>query len=798
MDKKERLKYIMPMTGNSTSKNKVEAADNILNNRIFNLSNFRDIHVDVENGWSTESDSRSLRRWLHTHIFLSDFTRAYAETKDEKYFHESFKLLTDWFETFPIEKIESVDPLAYHDEGTAIRLLFWFKYYNEFQNLMSDEQVSIFEEKIDEVGNLLYQDDFYAGLNNHGMFQDMGLIAYTLFKFEDFGKNIIFNKAMDRLVTYFKEVFTSEGIHKEHAPSYHVLLIYSLKQILQALEKIEYTDDRLEFLQDIFKKGEDYTINIIMPDFKLPNISDSTVINMSTIGRYRELFDSDEYKFITSAGEEGIAPSPLIKAYPETGYLIARNKWEKDAIYFLFLASYHMHYHKHTDDLSFILSKNGPIFVDAGPHSYNYKDPMTQYAYSQYGHSTLIVNDKSLPRTDFKFDDVYVEEHSINDTDNGFIIQARNQRYENVKHRRKVEGDLESEVFTIKDTIKSDEHNQYQLLFQVNGNLRVIQNGKILSIFKNNSKIAEMEIKQIENMDNVSVEVIRDKKWPQFMGYQFPKSETVEPLNTIMIEGFNNSTENNVEIETIIRLKNFKITGSSSFERKEKVVVQGDISYIYEDYGHEKLAVVFNAVHSPYKYPLESYDELFNEKSHNILYINDNQFKIGSSFIKGKSTSTIESDIESTIFSIINRDNYSLNNVLFFGRSKAGFAALYYGLKNGFRNIISFTPLSSLGDYYDRHEQYQELLNHLVDNNNPGNLIYLNNYLFNIDLRNYSKDNNIFIGIGEKDYHKNKHTLPIIEWLKNLDINFEFKEYEGLGYQDTKDIINKELKDLLY
>lgn len=787
----------MPMTGNSTSKNKVAAADNIIEKQIFNLSNFRDIHVDVENNWATESDSRSLRRWMHTHIFLSDFTRAYAETKDQKYFIESFKLLENWFKQFPITQIENVDPLAYHDEGTAIRLLFWFKYYNEFRDLMNDDQIRLFEEKIDEIGNLLYQDDFYAGLNNHGMFQDMGLIAYTLFKFEYFAENEIFNRAMDRLTTYFKEVFTSEGIHKEHAPSYHILLIYSLKQILQALEKVDYEDDRVAFLKNIFKKGEDYSINIIMPDFKLPNISDSTVINMSTIGRYKELFDSEEYRFITSAGDEGVAPSPLIKAYPETGYLIARNKWEKDAIYFLFLASYHMHYHKHTDDLSFILYKNGPIFVDAGPHSYNYKDPMTQYAYSQYGHSTLIVNDKSLPRTDFKFDDVYVENHSINDKDNAFVIKARNQRYENVVHTRKIDGNLEEEVFSIKDTIKSDERNQYQLLFQVNGDLKVIQNGSILSIFKNNSKIAEMEIKNIENMDNVSVEVIREKKWPQLMGYQFPKTETVEPLNTIVIEGFNQSTGKNVEIETIIRLKDFIITGSSSFDRKEKVVVQGDISYVYENYGHDKLAVVFNAVHAPYKYPLESYDDLFDEKNYNVLYINDNQFKIGSSFIKGKSTSTIEADIENVIFSIINRDRYSLDDVILFGRSKAGFAALYYGLKNGFRNIISFTPLSKIGDYYNRHDQYKDLLIHLADNNNPGNLIYLNNYIFNISLKNYPYQSNIYIGIGEKDYHKKKHTLPIIDWLENNNIEFKYEEEKNLGYQETKNMIKNVLPELL-
>src|SRR5699024_3154045 len=147
--------------------------------------------------------------------------------------------------------------------------------------------------------------------------------------------------------------------------------------------------------------------------------------------------------------------------------------------------------------------------------------------------------------------------------------------------------------------------------------------------------------------------VLREKKWPQLMEYQFNKTETVEQLNTIVIEGFNQSTGKNVEIETIIRLKDFKITGSSSFERKEKMIVQGAMSYIYEDYGQEKLAVVFNAVHTPYKYPLESYDDVLKSNGYNVLYINDNQFIIGSSFIKGKNNSSIESDIENVIFSII-------------------------------------------------------------------------------------------------------------------------------------------------
>src|SRR5699024_5251048 len=153
----------------------------------------------------------------------------------------------------------------------------------------------------------------------------------------------------------------------------------------------------------------------------------------------------EEYRYITSAGSEGKVPDKLINAYSDSGYLIARNNWDRNAIYFLFLASYHMHYHKHTDDLSFILYKNGPIFIDAGPHSYDYKDPFTLYAYSQFAHSTLLINDRSLPRTDNKFDDVYISDYLVNNEDHSFMVEGVNKRYESSKHTRKIIGNLKDE-----------------------------------------------------------------------------------------------------------------------------------------------------------------------------------------------------------------------------------------------------------------------------------------------------------------------------------------------------------------
>ncbi|WP_052256875.1 accessory Sec system protein Asp2 [Salinicoccus sp. YB14-2] len=785
MDKRTRLKYIMPMTGNSTSKNKVLASENIINNNIFNLNNNYDISVNVNNNWETESKSRSLRRWLHTHIFLSDFTRAYSETKDEKYFTESFKLLNDWFETFPVEKIDSIDPLAYHDEGTAIRLLFWFKYYNQFIELFQPEQLSLFESKIEETVTLLNSDEFYAGLNNHGMFQDMSLLAYSFYKYEDFSESDIFNKALERIYIYFREVFTSEGVHKEHAPSYHVLLLHSLKQILTSLNLADYSDFRTDSLKDIFGKGEIYTINITMPDFKLPNISDSThstQINMSTSGVYRNLFNSEEYKFITSGGKEGKQPLPLMKNFPESGYLIARDGWKKTSTYFLFLASYHMHYHKHTDDLSFILYKNGPIFIDSGPHNYNYKEPFTEYAYSQFAHSTLIVNNNSLPRTDYKFKDVYISDSQVDTANNTFSVEGTNKRYKNTKHIRRISGDMDNGNFKITDKILSSDFNQYKVIFQINGDLDVLLNGNIVSIFKNNAKVAELEVSHHSGISEIKVYNITGQRHPKIMGYQFPEIEEPMPSNTLVIECYNDGTES--VIDTEIRLSEFKITGNANFSKKNEIQSFRDISYVYEDYNNEKLAVVFSGTEDQYNYRLDEYNQL-KDKGFNILYLYDNHAVAGRSFIQGASSSTIESDTLTVINKIMNEYHFTNELVHVFARSKGAFAALYYSLTSGFNNIYVSTPIVLIGDYYERHEKLKPMINTLGFQHKDSMRYYLNDYLSNIN--HFSKVENLNICVGENDYHRTKHIDYLTKWLEEKNIKYSLTIYPNAEFSDDKE-----------
>lgn len=790
MERKERLKCILPMTGENSSSDTISASNNMIEKNVFNLRDFYNVYINIEKGWITESDSRILRRRIHAHVFLSDFTNAYLETGEDKYFTESFKILENWFEKFPVSIKDEIEDLAYHPEGTAIRLLFWMKYYSVFYDLFTNDQMIKFDNIIDDTAKLLYQDEFYAGMTNHGLFQNMGLLAYSIYKDENYQTTEVFQKSLDRIYTYVKEVFTIEGVHKEHSPSYHVLLVHNIKQIIETFKLINYDNYKINTLYKLFKKMESYTINIVTPDFKLPNISDGTQFNLSTNSVYKKLFDSEEYKFITSGGEEGKAPDPLIIAYPESGYLIARNSWEKNATYFLFLASYHMHFHKHTDDLSFILYNNGPIFIDSGPFSYDYQNPFTQYAYSQFAHSTLIINNKSLPRTDNKFDKVSIIKNDIDNNNQRFSVTGVNDRFESVKHIRNITGDLLAGEFKVTDEIISEELNQYKILFQINGDLEIIHNGDIVSIFKNNTKVAELEIEEKNSIEALKIYLVTGQKFPQVMGFQFPKIENVKPSKTLVIEGYNDSVE--ASINTVIRLKDFKIKGNANFNRKNELRRFRDISYIYEHFDYQKLAVVFSATENEYNYKLDEFNEL-KDKGFNILYLLDNQSEAGRSFIQGDSTSTVESDVLITINRFINHYEYKNDEVYIFGRSKGGFAALYYSITSGYKNVFVSTPLSLIGDYYTKQEKLTPVIQSLGFDNYESIKYYLNDYLANIS--KFASHMNIQICVGENDYHKKKHVDYLMEWLEEKGIKHQLHIYPGAKFTEDKQEFIRFLKN---
>src|SRR5699024_6485992 len=301
---------------------------------------------------------------------------------------------------------------------------------------------------------LLLDDDFHSTNTNHGMFQDLSLLAYSLMKYDKPKNSKEYKKSIKRLNLYFSNAFTSDGVHKEHSLDYHYMVTSNVKNVSTVISQLAEDNSKDEIkLRDIYLGAERYAMHILQPNLRVPKIGDCSGFNLLEKKMYIDLFNSEEFSYIKSSGLRGTQPKDKQVYFESSGYFISRSDWSENANYFLFIASYQAEYHKHTDDLSFLLYKNGDIFIDSGPNGYNYDSKYTKYAYSGFAHSNLVVNNQSLNRHDGNFEAVGIEHAEYDKNGDEFIVKGFNKRYENVEHYRTISGNHEFQQYRILDEI---------------------------------------------------------------------------------------------------------------------------------------------------------------------------------------------------------------------------------------------------------------------------------------------------------------------------------------------------------
>ncbi|MGN7299107.1 heparinase II/III domain-containing protein [Ferdinandcohnia sp. SAFN-114] len=430
----ERALSISKALPGSRNKDCLQAAKNITNKNAYAIPPFGTIQYPNLIDWD-DNRSRAYSRLIHGFTFLGCLTDAFVNTGDIKYLEKGMALIKDWIgkHTYETKK----ETMAYHDETTALRLQYWQKYYIYAKGIVSNDEIEILEERMWITAALLEEDSFHSTGTNHGMFQDIALLLFSIY-FEGEQKDLCNrykNISVTRLKDYFKFVFTKDGVHKEHSPSYHLLIVSNIKALVDWMEEIDQAI--AEEFSNIYLKAMDYATYIIRPDGYLPPICD-TEAKLVRNGSARKLFDSEEYLYSVTSGEKGIPPQETDKVFPEAGYAIFRDDWnnKEDATYVLFAAAYNTNYHKHSDDLNLYIYSKREIITEAGPNGYNYKDPFTKYAYSSFAHNTLIVDGIGLPRTDGNYEGVYLSDYKIAQD----ISEATgiNRRYEGVEHKRRV------------------------------------------------------------------------------------------------------------------------------------------------------------------------------------------------------------------------------------------------------------------------------------------------------------------------------------------------------------------------
>ncbi|MEH7419561.1 heparinase II/III family protein, partial [Neobacillus drentensis] len=525
-----------------TNKDFIKTANEIVDHNIFNVTSFG--KVDFQDGvnWNDQR-GRTFNRWFHSHFFMGDLISAYEKSGEVSFLNKAFSLYEEWSSVFE-GNIEN--RTAYHDETIAKRLTFWLRLYIVGYDIFEEKKKSKLERSILLTAELLAGEKFHDKNTNHGMFVDLALLLFT-YVFEKDESFIPWrDKAISRLMEYFDFVYTSEGVHKEQTPAYHYTI--SLQLLRYSIAFKNYNKTLSRYLYNKYLITNTFGYQIIKPDGKIPQIGDNAALQVKDLV-FKDLYDDPEFKYAISAGDMGIVPKENDIVFKEAGYAIFRDDWlkKKKATYILFNAAYNSNYHKHSDDLSVLIHKDGDIFVEAGPNGYEYKDPYTEYGYSQFAHNSLVVDNQSLPRVDNKFDKVNIINSSIEP--DYCEVEGENGRYEDVIHRRKLKYNKKENHIIVNDEIISTSEHNYSLFWHMAPNIVIEEKSGKYFIKKTDSYIGEIIFSSDSNfVFNQQIGQVS----PIIKGWHFPKMREKQQNYFVELS----LTGNNVKITTEIILYN--------------------------------------------------------------------------------------------------------------------------------------------------------------------------------------------------------------------------------------------------
>ncbi|AVI42543.1 heparinase II/III domain-containing protein [Bacillus pumilus] len=780
----EREQKLLSILPKSRNRDPISTANAILENNFYTIPPFglRDYSQGVN--W-TAKESRSFLRLLHALTPLGCLTEAFERTGNVKYLIKGLEVILDW-STSNIYS-ENMKTMAFHDETTALRLQYILRFYLVgHPHIHSTDQKKLLE-IMAFTSNLLTKESFHSTNTNHGMFQDIALLQYSYYKNDEEKKEL----ALSRLLNYFEHVFTTEGVHKEHSPAYHLLVSNNLKKTVDFIKNINFNLSNT--LNEIFLKTEEYATFILKPDSSLPPLGDTESKPIKETGLIG-LYQGESFLYSSSKGRNGNPPEESCKVFKESGYAIFRDNWLKKekATYVLFNAAYHVNYHKHSDDLGLFIYANGDLISEAGPNGYNYSDPLTQYAYSSYAHNTLIVDGVGLERTDGQYDKVFIEDYVI--ADDHAEVTGINERYEDVTHNRNVSFMKRDQVIQVKDTVISKKRHNYKLLWHVAVGVDVHLRDHIVELFRGSEKVAEIEFVAEAPF---KVSKCTGQREPMVKGWMFSKMENAVPSTVLEVEFEGNTCE----FETIFRLSEFKIqTPVPPFCLETEFSSMRNVRYHFQEAKNEKLkdqlVIIFSSLTEKNKFRY-NYIRTLENLHVNKLFILDDFGDQGAYYLGRNKDFSIETTVNSLIQYFQRKHKIYNENITMVGSSKGGYAAIYFGIKNYVGNVIAGAPQSNLGHFLINQAEHPNIASYISGRAEKADQVYLDELLFKVIQQPSDVSPFIEIMVGSKDHHLKNHVEPLVAALQERKFEISLKIEKGIDHEGLKDHFPKYLLEAI-
>ncbi|MDN5655852.1 MAG: heparinase II/III family protein, partial [Kocuria sp.] len=357
------------------------------------------------------NEHRSWGFHLHSWEFMDPLLRAYDETGDEDWLCQAVRVAVSWIEIHR-GAAEEDDPMAWYDMSLSLRtprLIALCIRAARVKELREDAIVlaNALAWHLDE----LHLDRAFNTNNNHGFYTAVSQIHASKYVGMLPGAGSTGAEGELRLAQMAKSQFAPDGVHLEHSPDYHRMLLNSFEL---AVHDGLIDDDEVK---QRIQRAAHVLGWMIQPDGTLVQFGDTPETRI--VGPEGRSIDPNT-QYLLSDGAEGERPTRELAVYPDGGYAFVRYPQPNgpgrlaESGYLAFSAAFHSRAHKHADDLNIVWYDCGrQILTDGGKFGYGellssdsplrrdgfyYAETERQYVEGTMAHNTLMMDGRDQDR----------------------------------------------------------------------------------------------------------------------------------------------------------------------------------------------------------------------------------------------------------------------------------------------------------------------------------------------------------------------------------------------------------------
>ncbi len=328
----------------------------------------------------------------------------YEKYADDECLAKAMQLFYLWYDdNFVSKTSKNFTSIAYHNETIAIRLLIVV----HLLSICLDKDLCLLEETFLKVISshcqLLSDEYVYINEHHYGIDQDIALLVaskvYNHYYIKDAYLQYI-QLAKKRLKAQLEYFIGEDGSFYGHSLQIAYIISLRINNLLNFINKYDEDKDFNLYIKSKLESLLVFIYAMTEPFGYLPPIGDSSYIKMNKHAILKCNYLQPHFEYLFSNGNNGKKLISKHAFFKKANYFItASDESLHDDFYkLLFYSANHSNFHKHPDDLAFILYyKNLQLFIDSGKYNYQSENNYRKCVTSIYAHNTICVDYEPYP-----------------------------------------------------------------------------------------------------------------------------------------------------------------------------------------------------------------------------------------------------------------------------------------------------------------------------------------------------------------------------------------------------------------